>query len=401
MKKFISIVTAIILLSIFCFVLPISAASATATLSGPGTVRAGDTITLIFKLNGNGLFGASGSLSYDSNQLTLLSKKQLIASPWMVEFNGNSMVAYDNNLTNPIKGNKDLFSITFKVKNVTAGTKVTVSYTGVKASDGSTDANIGTISYSTSTAAPLSADNALTSLTVSNAQISPAFSAGTVNYTAEVPFEVSKLTVSAVAADSKAKVSINSPNLTPNGTTNVTVTVTAENGSKKTYAIKVKRAKDPNYVASSNNSLSSITVDSFLLSPTFKANLSSYVVWVPYETKSVKTNAKATDSKANIEISGGDSLLAGQDNTVTVTCIAENGDRNEYKIIVKRAVAHDGSVETTPSEESTSSTPITSNASTDPEPSKGFPLWGALLMLAGGLGAGYGVGLITKTKRSR
>ena len=101
MKK-IGLGLAALLLAI-CVMVPFtaSAASASASLSGPGTVRAGDTITLTFKLNGSNLSGASGTLTYDGGQLQLTGTKQKIAAPWAVEFNGNNMVAYDNNLSAP------------------------------------------------------------------------------------------------------------------------------------------------------------------------------------------------------------------------------------------------------------------------------------------------------------
>jgi len=350
MKKIISILTAFVLCLALMLPITVSAASASASLTGPGTVRAGDTITLSFNLNGNGILGASGTLSYDSSQVTLTGTKQTIAAPWMVEFNGSNFVAYDNNLTSPINGNKGLFTVTFKVNSVAAGTNIKISYSSVTASDGSADANVGTVTYSATVAAPLSAENNLASLTVGNATISPAFSAATTSYTANVPFEISKLDVSATAADSKAKVSVSSPNLIPNGTTKVTVTVTAENGNKKTYTISVKRAQDPNYKASDNNKLSGIKVDGFLLSPVFDADTTQYVVWLPYETTSVKISGTAADNKASVSVVGGDKLAAGQDNPVKVICTAENGEKKEYTVIVKRAAAHDGSVEELPDE---------------------------------------------------
>ena len=318
MKKIISVITVLILCLALMTPLTASAASASATLTGPGTVRAGDTITLSFNLNGKGLYGASGTLSYDSSQLTLSGTSQKIASPWAVEFNGNNFVAYDNNLNSPINSNKALFTVTFKVKSVAVGTNIKVSYTNVKASDGNADANVGTVVYSKTVAAPLATDNNLASLTVSNATISPSFSAGTTSYTASVPFDVSKLNITAKAADSKAKVSVNSPNLTPGGKTNVTVTVTAENGSKKTYTIAVTRASDPNYVPSGNNDLSGIKVEGFHISPHFSADKTSYIVWAPYETESVSVSGTPADSKASVSVEGGDALEAGKDNTVKV-----------------------------------------------------------------------------------
>lgn len=391
MKKAISILTVLILTLALMLPITVSAASASASLSGPGTVRAGDTITLSFNLNGSGIFGASGTLSYDSSQVTLSGTSQKIGSPWAVEFNGNNFVAYDNNLSNPINGNKTLFAVTFKVQSVAAGTNIKISYTGVKASDGSADANVGTVTYSTTIAAPLATDNNLASLTVSNATISPAFSAGTTNYTTSVPFEVSKLSVSATAADGKAKVSINSPNLTPNGTTKVTVTVTAENGAKKTYTISVKRAQDPNYKPSDNNKLSGISVDGFLLSPAFNTDTTQYVVWLPYETTSIKIGGSAVDGKASVAVEGGDNLAAGQDNPVKVICTAENGDKKTYTVIVKRAAAHDGSVEELPDELSTDE-PV----DTQPKTEGGIAWWWLLIVGIGALAIGVVGGFFGK-----
>lgn len=405
MKKIVSSLMALVLA--MCLLLPmnVSAASASASLSGPGTVRAGDTITLTFKLNGSNLSGASGTLAYDGGQLQMTGTKQVIASPWMVEFNGNNMVAYDNNLSSPINGSRDLFTVSFKVKDVAAGTKISVSYQNVVASDGSADANIGTVSYSVTVAAPLSANNALANLTVSNATISPAFNAGTTSYTAEVPFSVSKLDVTATAADSKAKVSISSPNLTPDGTTNVTVTVTAENGAQKTYTIKVHREKDPNYVASGNNDLAGITVEGFLLSPVFSAEVTEYVVWLPYETESVSISGTAADSKASVQVVGGDNLAAGQDNPVQVICTAENGDKKEYTVIVKRAAAHDGSVDEKPTTSTTEPTQTTTTAGEvpgDTEPvSGGIPWWVLLIVGVVCLGGGFAAGFIIREKLRR
>lgn len=395
MKKVISLFTALVLSVVLMLPLTVSAASASASLTGPGTVRAGDTITLSFNLNGSGIYGASGTLSYDSAQVTMTGTSQKIGSPWAVEFNGNNFVAYDNNLTNPINGNKTLFTVTFKVKNVAAGTNIKISYTGVTASDGNADANVGTVTYSKTVATPLATDNNLASLTVGNATISPTFSAGTTSYSTSVPFEVSKLNVSATAADSKAKVSINSPNLTPNGTTKVTVTVTAENGAKKIYTISVKRAQDPNYKASDNNKLSGISVEGFLLSPAFNTDTTQYVVWLPYETTSIKIGGSAADGKASVAVEGGENLAAGQDNPVKVICTAENGDKKIYTVIVKRAAAHDGSVEELPDEPSTDE-PVDTQPDSTPKTEGGIAWWWLLVVGVGALVIGVSGGYFGK-----
>ena len=395
MKKVLSVLVVAILMLGIMLPMTASAANASATLTGTGTVRAGDTITLTFNLNGKGIYGAEGTLNYDAAQVSLVSTSQKIASPWVVEFNGNKFVAYDNNLAAPISSNKAIFTVTFKVKSVATGTKINISYTGVKASDGSADANIGTVAYSATVAAPLSTENNLASLTVAGATLSPAFSAGTTSYTTTVPFSTSKLNVTATAKDSKAKVTVNSPNLTPGGKTNVTVTVKAENGSTKTYTIVVTREQDPNYVASANNNLSGISVEGFLLSPVFSADKTSYIVWAPYETESVNITGTAADTKANVEVVGGDNLAAGKDNEVKVICTAENGEKKTYTVIVKRAAAHDGTADTP------TDTPDVNEPADVPEATGGIAWWWILVASVLSLGLGFGAAFVIVGSKKR
>ncbi len=389
MKKRISVISLLILCLLLVFPITAFAVSGSATLTGPDTVRAGDTITLTLNLSGKDIYGAEGMLSYDKNVLELKEMKQKVGGDWVVEFNGNNFVAYDNNLSKPISSKTAVLTVSFKVKNVAVGTDIKVSYTGMIISDGSNEVSLGTVSYSAKVAAPKSKDSALKSLTVSNATISPKFSAGTTSYTAEVPFSVNKLDVKATANDGKAKVSIDSPNLTPGGTTKVTVTVTAENGDKKVYTISVKRAQDPNYVPSGNNSLSGIKVDGFKLSPVFSAENTSYLIWLPYETENVTVSGTPADSRASVRVEGGENLKAGADNEIKVICKAENGTEKVYTVVAKRAAAHGSTNEPTQP---------TEPAQTPTEPSQptkdgGIPWWSLLIVgivaLAGGFAGGY------------
>lgn len=402
MKRILSFAIALLLcVSLVC--MTTFAATANAKLSGPSAVWAGESFTLTFSLNGIGIFGVAGTLEYDTSILELKETNLKIGNDWEMEFNGNEITVSDDDLEDPININVSLFTMTFKVKaNVATGTAVKVSYTGVIATDGKTDAEIGTVSYSATVAAPKSKDNSLKSLTVSNAAISPAFSAKVTDYTAEVPFEVSQLDIKAQANDGKAKVKIDNPNLTPNGTTNVTVTVTAENGSKKTYIIAVKRAQDPNYVASSNNDLAGIAVDGFLLSPVFTAENDQYVIWLPFETESVSVSGTAADSKASVAVEGGSELVAGADNEIKVICTAEDGSQKVYTVIAKRAAAHGGATEPTepptePTEPETQPTepttaPTEPQAPVEQETGGGIPWWVLLIVavvcLVGGAAAG-------------
>ena len=361
MKKLICFCLALIL-CVGALSLAALAAEASATFTGPDTVRAGDIITLTFELSGKGIFGISGALQYDKDQLELKSVDSKLKNNWMLEANGNSFVAYDNNLDKPIDSATTIFTVKFRVNGgLPVGTKISVSLVDLKASEGNNDISISNVKYSATIAPPMSKDNFLSSLTVNNATINPNFSHSVTKYTAEVPFSVDRLDVTAKARDSKAKVSVDSPELKPGAVTDVTVTVTAENGDKRVYTISVKREQDPNYVPSGENTLSGITVDGFLLSPVFDPDVTSYVIWLPYEVESVSVSGTASNSMAMVKVLGGDVLLAGQDNEIQVICIAENGDQKVYTVIAKRAAAHDVSPTdpTIPSEPTEPTTPPT------------------------------------------
>ena len=338
MKRLICILTVLLLL---LSMVPLAWAAPYASMSGPSTVRAGDTITVSFAAGG-GIHGCNGSVSYDSSLLTLNGYSSAVGS-WAVEFNGNTFVCYDNtsDMSAAINGTTTIFKASFTVnKSVAVGTAIAVSATGVALSDGTTETYAGTCTYSTTIAPPLSGNNKLGSLTVSNATISPAFSPDTTKYTASVPFSTSSLQISATAADSKAKVSVGSTGLTAGGTTSIYITVTAENGSKKDYVIQVTRAQDPNYVPSSNADLKSLSVDGYNLSPVFDADVTQYYVWLPYEADAVTLKAEKADGKAKVAIGTYEELLPGKGTTVPVTVTAEDGTEKIYSVTVVRAPAH-------------------------------------------------------------
>lgn len=331
---------------LICVVLLFSAApsvfaAGSASLSGPSVVRAGDTITLSFTAGG-GIYGGSGVISYDSSQLTLQSYSQSIGGSWAVEFNGNNFVFYDNSMASPIISSATIFQAVFTVNSsLAAGTGISVTASGVTLSDGKQDTQIGSRTYSATIAPPLSGNCNLASLTVSNATISPAFSPSVTKYSVSVPYSVSSLAITATAEDANAKVSVNNPTLTAASTTNVTITVTAENGATKTYTISAKRAQDPNYVKSSNANLGSLSVEGYSLSPAFSADVTQYYIWLPYETETITIDSKAESGKASVAVSEYAELTPGEGTDIAVTVTAEDGTQLSYTITAFRAPAHE------------------------------------------------------------
>ncbi len=87
--------------------------------------------------------------------------------------------------------------------------------------------------------------NTLSSLTVSSGTLSPKFSSNKTSYTLNLTSEVESLEINAKATDSKAKVSGTGKKALKFGTQAFDITVTAENGSKKTYVINVNVEEKP------------------------------------------------------------------------------------------------------------------------------------------------------------
>jgi hypothetical protein len=147
----------------------------------------------------------------------------------------------------------------------------------------------------------LGGDNTLKSLTVAPGTLSPAFSAGTQNYTVNVTTAVAEVTVSATKSDANAVISGDVPNegratitLDGPGTTKVvSIIVTAPNGTSRTYTITVKRA-----TPSSDETLSDFTVDPGSLDPDFVSGIENYRVDVADNVDSVLISATKSDPNA-------------------------------------------------------------------------------------------------------
>lgn len=335
------IVTALLLMAVLLCMIPAVSAAGSAYWGGPSVVRAGDTIVLTFYAGG-GIYGGSGAISYNSDILTLQSCTPTIGGNWAVELGGSNFVFYDNTMKNPITGSSAIFQATFQVSaSAQPGAEIWVRATGVTLSDGEQDMGMGTVSYSKTVAEPLSDNCNLASMTVTGATISPAFSAQTTRYTAKVPFTVSSIGVEAKAEHDGAKVSISNPTLAAGATTNVVITVTAENGTTKSYTIAVAREQDPNYVESDNANLSSLSVDGYAMSPAFSPEVLQYYVWLPYEAESVAVNAEQEDKKAQYQIGAYEQLIPGKGTDIAVTVTAEDGSQKVYTVTVVRAPSHD------------------------------------------------------------
>lgn len=112
-----------------------------------------------------------------------------------------------------------------------------------------------------------SPDNRLSTLKVGSYALTPAFNNDTANYSVVVPYATSSVTVTATPKNSKAKVSGAGAVPLKVGSNTVKVTVTAENGSQRTFTLTIAREANqeefsinPKYKVSGSKQVSGITL---------------------------------------------------------------------------------------------------------------------------------------------
>lgn len=319
-----------LIFSFFLFLFPVLTAKADGTattgISGNSSVYVGKTIDVVLYVSTNAPIAAfQGTLKYDTSKLELVSQTSL--APYEISLNGFVIGGLDLSGNSAINGKKNLLKLRFKAKTV-GNTTITFSgpkQPGINNTSVSTSGASKTISITN----PPSTNNNLSSLSASNGSIN--FNKNTTSYNISVDTNVTSIKISATAEDKGASVSGTGTKNLGYGNNKFSIIVTAPSGDKKTYTITVNRKDN----RSSNNKLSSLSVDGAELSPKFNSNTKSYTVSVPFSISSLKINAKAEDSKSKVSISN-TSINAEETKDINITVTAENGSTNTYVIRATR-----------------------------------------------------------------
>ena len=235
---------------------------------------------------------------------------------------------------------------------------VSASLAGYNLSPASQDVNVGpgeAKSLDDFTATAISSDAMLSALSLSAGTLDPAFEGDVFSYTASVGNDVTSTTVSATANDAGASVAINGEDTDELavdldvGDNAITVTVTAANGDQADYTVTVTRA------ASSDASLSALSLSGVTLDPMFASDTLEYTADVGSEMASttVEATATAADAGASVSIAPADANmvemghqvdLAVGDNVITVTVTAADGSTQDYTVTVTRPVSSDATL---------------------------------------------------------
>ncbi len=327
------------ILCILCLLLLVpaclaAAAETTLELSGPELLYAKEQFSLALTGPTEGLTQLTFTLTYDAENLSFLGLEADESSGWECTALANRFT-----LTWRSGGTRELPKLRFKLKNVPENTQFWVVLQDAVAVYDGQEQNLGALRWEKTVDQQVRTDNYLASLQISHGVLSPAFSPAVENYTVTVPYSVAAVDIAAAAQDPYAKIEINNSELTPNSVTQISITVTAQNGVSRVYTLAVTREEDPNRPVSTESRLADIVVRGFLLSPEFRPELTEYVLWLPYEVTSVDIGGIPKDTRATVAVEGNQRLQPGKDNPITLTCTAEDGTKTVYRVIAKRAPA--------------------------------------------------------------
>ncbi len=349
----------LLLLTLVCLsfaLLPVSVLAASAELTGPGEVRAGDSVTLTFSLPGDGALGVTGKLVYDENQVTLQKIDNLMPAPWVLESAGNVVIAYDNDQTSPLAAEETLFSLTFRVREgAQEGAKLEIGFSDITLSDGAREWELPTAVYTAAVGAPRSGDASLSALSLAGGTLQPTFDPDVREYSASVPFSVEWAELTPETADAEASYRISGQSLAV-GINTVAIRVTAENGATRTYTIQVTRAQDPNYVPSGDAAFADIALSAGTLSPLFSPEVTEYVLYLPYETETLLLTPTMRDDGGTTAAE--QKTLTEGVNEILLRGKAENGTESVYRILAIRLPAY--SPESGPAWPPTTEPPVSS-----------------------------------------
>ncbi len=134
----------------------------------------------------------------------------------------------------------------------------------------------------------------------------------------------------AVTRDKNSTVTVSGQVVPETGIATITVGLVTENGENKVYTLHVRRESEPRF--DSNCRLESLAIEGFKLIPGFDPNITEYSISVPFGTEKINLHCRAQNPTTQIVI--GDTTLRGEQNTVTVTVSAPDGESLIYTVHV-------------------------------------------------------------------
>lgn len=327
-------VVAILIMCLFTFPIVSSAANVTTNV-GKTTLNVGETTTYTVKAN-----NCAGRFSMTSSDASV------------VAIEGTTSEYLDNTS----------LSVTLRAKKSGTAT-ITVKYIAADYDTGIDDENSKSVKITVKDPTPPpnngggnsgSGDNNLKSITVAGKK----YTNPSTDFTVNVEAGVTSAEVSAEASHGSAKISGTGRKELSTGTNTVSITVTAENGAKKTYNVRIRRLADtsnqtPNKTDNQNNNqqptepdnqpeeptapellrLTYLLIEDVELTPEFNSEVFEYTANV-INKDSLEIVKVVNKEDAVVEITGDKELVDGEN--IVIIKLTKEDEVVEYKITVNK-----------------------------------------------------------------
>lgn len=224
-------------------------------------------------------------------------------------------------------------TITFSIVKNDIGNDVLIS----KSIDfGTTTSKQEQTTTTTTTQAPKSNNANLKSIVVKTSDdivvnLSPTFLPSVYEYEASVASDVKTVNVEAIMEDSKANLVISNnvnDELIAGENNKITITVTAEDGTKKQYVVNIKRE-----ALTADATLSSLTIKEYK-DFEFKSDKFNYVIKVKNNINKLTLDYTLSDENAMAKVEGNKDLKDGSKVKITVT--AQDGTKKVYTLEISK-----------------------------------------------------------------
>lgn len=317
-KKFLSLILVIVITGMFKI---IDVKAVKITIEANDKVTKNKSINVSFIVSEyNGVPG-SMTISYPSNLLQCNSN-----CPKNVNITGNVKLTYQ---FNAIADGEAVITATSNYNGGDASKKITIGNV--------TKAQAPTTTQTAQTQiAPKSNNANIKSLTIkanddSDVVLSPVFNPGVYDYEATVASTVKTVSITPILEDAKANAVIsNNANeeLKAGEDNKITITVTAEDGSKKAYNINIKRE-----ALTSDATLKSLEIEE-VSKFKFDKDKFTYNVKIGKNVKSLTITYELSDENSTVDIEGNSKLKNGSIVKVIVT--AQDGTKKVYTLNIQK-----------------------------------------------------------------
>lgn len=315
------VLSCLIFASVFMFVGMIGVKAINITITGNNTVNLNKTIDITFTISGysDNIGRGTVTIDYPSNLLRCNSN-----CPRSVEVTGNTSFTYQ--FIAIANGTATIKALNYNGDDATK--TITIGSSNPKPPQSSST----TTTTTTTTQAPKSSNNNLKTLKImgddgNEVVLSPSFSSNVYTYEANVDSTVRTISIDATLEDEKANMVIsNNANdeLVAGENNRITITVTAEDGSKRAYTINI--AREALTADATLKELIIREVKSFKL----EDDKFTYNVKIKKGISELTLNYVLQDENATVEIEGNENLKDGSKIKITVT--AEDGTKKVYTL---------------------------------------------------------------------